>query len=69
MALIRRFTNLFRRSRVDREITDEFDAHIQMRIESNLAAGMPADEAHHDALLRFGNSTSTRERSPSPTQL
>ena len=62
MALFRRITNLFRRSTVDREIAAELDGHIQMRIESNIAGGMPPEEARRDALLRFGNSTSTKER-------
>ncbi len=62
MALIRRFANLFRRSNVDREIADELQSHIDLRIESNLAAGMSAEEARREALLRFGNPTSTKER-------
>jgi predicted permease len=61
MALFRRFANLFRRSHVDREIADELQSHIDLRIESNLAAGMSPEEARREALLRFGNPTSTRE--------
>lgn len=61
MAILRRFANLFRRSRIDREITDELQSHIDLRIESNIAAGMSPDEARRDALLRFGNPTATRE--------
>ncbi|HEY2472568.1 MAG TPA: ABC transporter permease [Terracidiphilus sp.] len=62
MAAFRRFANLFRRSRVDREIADELQSHIELRVDSNLAAGMSPGEARRDALLRFGNPTSTRER-------
>lgn len=62
MALSRRFANLFRRSRVDREIDAELQAHIDLRMEANVAAGMTAEEARRDALLRFGNPTSTKER-------
>lgn len=62
MALIRRFANVFRRSKVDREIADELQSHIDLRIESNLAAGMSLEEARREALLRFGNPTSTKER-------
>src|SRR5215469_8922931 len=62
MALFRRIRNLFRRSAVDCEIAAELDGHIQMRIESNIAGGMSPEEARRDALLRFGNSTSTKER-------
>ena len=62
MAAFRRFANLFRRSRVDREIADELQSHIDLRIDANLAAGMSPGEARRDALLRFGNPTATRER-------
>ena len=61
MALFRRFANLFRRSHVDREIADELQSHLDLRIESNLAAGMSPEEARREALLRFGNPTTTRE--------
>lgn len=40
MAALRRIANLFRSSRVDRDIADELQSHIDLRIESNLAAGM-----------------------------
>src|SRR5271170_2896687 len=62
MPLLRRIANLFSRSRVDREIEAEIKAHIDLRIEDNLAAGMSPEEARRDALLRFGNTTATRER-------
>lgn len=62
MALARRFANLFRRSAVDREIADELQTHIELRIESNIASGMSPAEARRDALLRFGNRAATRER-------
>ena len=62
MAIFRRLANLFRRSQVDREIDDELQAHIALRIDHNLAAGMSPAEARRDALLRFGNRTTTKER-------
>ena len=62
MAAFRRFANLFRRARVDRDIADELQAHLDLRIEANAAAGMSPEEARRDALLRFGNPTVTRER-------
>ncbi|HEY2472567.1 MAG TPA: ABC transporter permease [Terracidiphilus sp.] len=61
MALFRRFANLFRRSAVDREIADELQSHIDLRIDANLASGMSQEEARRDALLHFGNPTSTRQ--------
>jgi predicted permease len=62
MPLLPRFANLFSRSRVDREIDAEIQSHIDLRIEDNLAAGMSPEEARRDALLRFGNRASTKER-------
>lgn len=62
MSLLRRISNLFFRSKVDREIDAELRSHIEMRIEDNLIAGMSKEEARRDALLRFGNLTSTSER-------
>lgn len=61
MSLVRRISNLFSRSRVDREIDAELRSHIEMRIEDNHAAGMSDEDARRDALLRFGNLTSTKE--------
>jgi putative ABC transport system permease protein len=62
MPAFRRIANLFRRSRIDREIAEELQSHIELRIESNIAAGMKPEDARRDARLRFGNATATRER-------
>jgi putative ABC transport system permease protein len=62
MSFYARIANLFRRSRVDREIDDELRAHIEMRTEDNVRAGMSPEEARRDALLRFGNRSVMRER-------
>jgi predicted permease len=62
MSLLRRVSNLFSPAKIDREIDTELQSHIEMRIEDNLAAGMSADEAWHDAMVRFGNRFVTRER-------
>src|SRR6185503_17036433 len=62
MSVLRRFTNLFRRSAIDRDIADELYYHIDMRIETNLASGMSPADARREAFLRFGNPTLTKER-------
>jgi putative ABC transport system permease protein len=62
MAIIRRITNLFRRSSLNAEITAEVQSHIDLRIEDNMARGMTPEEARREALVRFGNAASTRER-------
>ena len=62
MSVLHRIVNLFRRAQVDRDIDDELQAHIALRTDDNLAAGMPPVEARRDALVRFGNRAATRER-------
>jgi hypothetical protein len=44
-----------------REIREELEAHIEMRIEDNIARGMSPREARRAAMVRFGNSTVMRE--------
>jgi len=62
MNLLRRIAALFHRSSIDREIDDELQAHLAMRAEDNVAAGMTPEAAARDARLRFGNPAATRER-------
>ena len=62
MGILRRLGNLGRRTELGRDIDAEMQAHIEMRTEENLAAGMSREEARRDALLRFGNRTTTKER-------
>jgi predicted permease len=62
MPIFRRLRNLLRRSKVDREIRSELAAHLEMRIEDNIAGGMDANQARRDAMVRFGNPTVARER-------
>jgi macrolide transport system ATP-binding/permease protein len=62
MSLVRRISNLFFRSRIDQEIDQELTAHIEMRYEENLSAGLSSAEARRDALLRFGNRAATKEK-------
>src|SRR5882757_3223935 len=62
MSLLRRLSNLFTRSKLDREIDAELRSHIEMRIEDNIAAGMSKDEAYRDATLRFGSRALMKER-------
>ena len=62
MAAFRRFINLFRHSEIDRDISAELQAHIDLRMDANIAAGMSPEEARRQALLQFGNPTATKER-------
>ncbi|WP_260703383.1 ABC transporter permease [Edaphobacter flagellatus] len=61
MSLLRRISNLWLRSCVDREIDEELRSHIEMRTEDNIASGMLPEQARRDAVLRFGNPVATKE--------
>ncbi|HKD52278.1 MAG TPA: ABC transporter permease [Candidatus Acidoferrum sp.] len=62
MSVFRRIVNTFTRSKLHQEIDAEIQAHVEMRIVDNIAAGMSPEEARRNALLRFGNRTVMRER-------
>jgi len=62
MSLIRRVRNLFYRADVNREIDDELQAHIDLATEEKMHQGLPHAVARREAILRFGNPASTRER-------
>jgi predicted permease len=62
MGALRRIANLFQRERLDADIAAELKAHIEMRVEDNVARGMSPQEARREAMLRFGNTTVMREK-------
>jgi predicted permease len=62
--LLRRLRTLFHRSRFHADLEEEMRLHVELR-EQQLATQMPANEAHREARLRFGNATVLRERSNS----
>jgi macrolide transport system ATP-binding/permease protein len=62
MSLFRRVSNLFSRNSMAREIEAELASHIEMRTESNIAAGMSPEKARREAFVQFGNPAVTKER-------
>src|SRR5258708_7325481 len=62
MSAFHRLANLLRRSRLNHEIDDELRAHIDLRAEAHIAAGMDPSEARRKALLQFGSRAATQER-------
>jgi predicted permease len=62
MGILRRIKNLFRRSRVDREIEAEIETHIALRTADNIGRGMTPTEARREALVRLGNPVVVKER-------
>ena len=61
MSLLSRLAGLLRIRRLERDVEDELRAHLEMRTQDNLAAGMSPEEARHDAQRRFGNSSLVKE--------
>ena len=56
-----RLGGVFRKSRRDRELTDELNAHLHEHIADNVRAGMTVDDARRKALLALGGFTQTIE--------
>jgi macrolide transport system ATP-binding/permease protein len=53
--LWRRLRYAIRRDQLDGELQEEMRFHLEMKIEENLAAGMPEQEARRAANAQFGN--------------
>ncbi len=60
-AWLARLGGLFHRKRRDRELAAEMESHLQMHIEDNLRAGMSAEEARRQALIKLGGVEQTKE--------
>jgi predicted permease len=58
-----RLRSLFRRNRVERELDEELQYHLNQQIQHNIAAGMTPDEARYAALRAFGGVEQHKERS------
>jgi predicted permease len=61
VSLLSRLAGLLKIHRLERDVEDELRAHLEMRAQDNLAAGMSPEEARYDAQRRFGNSTLVKE--------
>src|SRR5690348_15043014 len=60
-ALLKRITALFHRDHRDADLAAELESHLQFHIEDNLRAGMSAEEARRQALLKLGGVDQTKE--------
>lgn len=56
-----RLIALFQRRRLDRELSDEISAHIEMAIADNRARGMSPEGARRAAMTAFGSVLHTQE--------
>ncbi len=60
--LISRCTGFFLRARLDDDLDEELQSHIDLAIDENLKQGMSQQQAQTAALRRFGGITQTREQ-------
>jgi putative ABC transport system permease protein len=56
-----RLGEFLRKSKRDHELAAEMESHLQMHIEDNLRAGMNAQEARREALMKLGGLEQTKE--------
>lgn len=59
--LLARLFGLIRKGRLEPELDEELDFHLQMEINENIRKGMPPDEARSAALRRFGGMAQVKE--------
>ncbi|HKQ88743.1 MAG TPA: permease prefix domain 1-containing protein, partial [Candidatus Acidoferrales bacterium] len=60
--LCKRIIELFERDRRDEELAAELEAHVAMHVEDNARAGMTAEEARRQALLKLGGVEQVKEK-------
>jgi len=60
-SLFTRFSSLFRRSHLERELHAELDSHLQLHVDDNLRRGLSPEEARRQALLQLGGLEQTKE--------
>ncbi len=59
---INRILSFFHKPQRDADLEAELQSHIDLAVEENISKGMPPDEAHRRALVRFGGVQQARER-------
>ena len=62
MPLFDRIANVFRLEKLNRTLDEELRFHVAERTDEFIAAGMPEEQARREALKRFGNYTSQKEK-------
>ncbi len=60
--LLTRLSDLFVKERLERDLSEELDSHLQMHIENNLRRGMSPAEARRVALIKLGGLDQTKEK-------
>jgi predicted permease len=61
MKLLQKFRALFRKEKLDAEMSEEMRLHLERRTEENVAAGMSPEDARYAALRKFGGVEQAKE--------
>ena len=61
-AWFHRLCEMFHKERLDRELSEELASHLEMHVADTLRAGMTAEQARRDALMKLGGMQQTKER-------
>jgi hypothetical protein len=56
-----RWMSLFRRGRLEQELNEELQSHLEMQVEENQRKGMSPREARYAALHSFGGVEQVKE--------
>jgi len=59
--LLLRLIAIFRKQRLERDLDEELQSHLEMLVAENLRLGMPQQEAHRAARLSLGSIENTKE--------
>jgi hypothetical protein len=62
MPVFSRVSNFFRRSQLNRDIQEEQQSHLEMRVEDLIDSGMTTEQGRRAAMLKFGNPVAMKER-------
>jgi macrolide transport system ATP-binding/permease protein len=62
MKILNQFLHLFRRTKLDVEMSEEMRLHIELQTERNVEVGTNAEEARYTALKQFGNVAGIQEQ-------
>ncbi len=60
-AWLLRLAGLWKREEREQEVAAELEAHLQLHIDDNLRAGMNAEEARREAILKLGGVEATKQ--------
>ncbi|MEO5959376.1 MAG: permease prefix domain 1-containing protein [Opitutaceae bacterium] len=61
MKLLRKFHALFRKEKLDAEMSEEMRLHLEQRVEESIASGMSPEEARFAAMRKFGGVEQAKE--------